>query len=327
MLTSLRQNSGSILFAGFLSISLWLYVNMKAITTQIVRYPVVVSAEPGKAIASDYPSNIDVKVRTNGWHLFNLEYIGAARICNVRTESGTSDANGMVHFTKNEILQSLIPNLSLEKIIDVTPEAFSVHLSTLVTKKVPVKPSITLGFKDNYGLVNRLDVTPDSVVLSGSEASLERIREWRTSPISLQNLYSNFTVAARASDTLQPLIECLTPDIQISGTVDEIIEIEITDIPVIIRNAPNKRTEHTVMPLLISAVVRGGLKTLSRLSTSDFVASLEYSTIVNDSTGYVRPTISTPYSVEVIATKPKVLTHKRQLGSTSLTLSAGNTSH
>ena len=326
MLNSLRQNSGSILFAGFLSISLWLYVNMKAITTQIVKYPVVVSAEPGKAIASDYPSNIDVKVRTNGWHLFNLEYIGAARICNVRTESGTTDANGIVHFTKNEILQSLIPNLSLEKVIDVTPEAFSVHLSTLVTKKVPVKPLITLGFKDNYGLVNRLIVTPDSVILSGSAASLERINEWRTSRVSLQNLYSNFTVAARASDTLQPLIECLTPDIQISGSVDEIIEIEISDIPVVIRNAPDKRTEHSVMPLLISAVVRGGLKTLSRLTIHDFIASIEYSSIVNDSTGYIKPMISTPYSVEVITTKPKFLTHKRRLTISSLTLSAGSSS-
>ncbi|HRE56511.1 MAG TPA: hypothetical protein PLW09_01720 [Candidatus Kapabacteria bacterium] len=318
MLKSLRQNSGSILFAVFLSISLWIYVNMKAVTTQIVKYSMVVSAQNGKAIASDYPSTIDIKIRTTGWHFFNLEYIGASRICNVRSESGKATPDGIVYFTKNEILQSLVPNLSLDKVVDVTPEAFSVQLSSLMTKKVPIRPIVQLSFKDNYGLVMPMTIVPDSVELSGSAAALQRINEWKTLPVNLSQIYSNFSLIAQSSDTLKPLVECLTKEIQISGTVDEIVEIEIENIPIIIRNATDKRMEHRIMPLFVSAIVRGGVKNLSRLQVNDIVASVDYSTILNDSTGYIKPIISTPYYIEVISTTPKYLTHRKTILSSTL---------
>ncbi len=318
MLKSLRQNSGSIVFAVFLSVSLWFYVNMKAVTTQIVKYPMVVNAQYGKAVASEYPSSIDIKIRTNGWHFFNLQYIGASRICNIRSESGKNTPDGIVHFSKNEILQSLVPNLSLDKVVDVTPETFSVQLSSLMTKKVPIRPMLHLSFKDNYGLVMPVSITPDSVVLSGSAAALERVHEWKTLPVTLSQIYSNFSLSARSSDSLKPLIECLTKEIQLTGTVDEIVEIEIDNIPIIIRNATEKRNDHKIMPLIVSAVVRGGVKNLSRLQVNDIVASVDYNTIVKDSTGYITPTISTPYYIEVIATKPRYLTHRKTIIAPSL---------
>lgn len=313
MPSTLKNNIGSIAFAFILSVCLWVYVSLKTVTTQIVQYPVTVTVQEGKAIATNYPMRVDVKVRTNGWQLFNLQYIGIPPVCNVRTDSRIPDSMGKISFSKNEILRGLIPNLSLDKIVDLTPEEFSVALSPLIKKKVPVKPNLSIEFFDTYGLTGSVRIKPDSVELSGSYAALAAINEWSTTPIRLLDVFSDFSVSSKLSDSLKPLVECTTKEVQISATVDELVDMDMENILVEIINAPEKLSGHRILPATVTVSVRGGVHKLSLLKSSDIRVTLDYKTILTDSTGYLRPIITTPQSIEVLSMKPKYIKHRRNI--------------
>lgn len=318
MSTSFKNNIGSIIFAVVLAASLWVYVSLKTITTQIVQYPVVVTVQEGKAIATTYPMRVDVKVRTNGWQLFNMQYIGVPPICNVKTESRVPDSSGKILFTKNEILRGLQPNLSLDKIVDLTPEEFKVGLSPLVKKKVPIKHNLSIEFIENYGLTSTVKLRPDSVELSGSYETLSGITEWTTTQLRLHDVFSDFSVVTKPNDSLKPLVECLTKEVQVYASVDELIDLDIIDIPIEIKNAPHKFSEHTILPTKVTVVVRGGVHRLSIIKNSEIHVSLDYKNIQADSTGYLKPIITVPQSIEVISMKPSYIKHKKLLRSSNV---------
>jgi len=313
MPSSIKNNIGSIVFACLLSMCLWIYVSLKTVTTQIVQYPVSITVQEGKAITTSYPMRVDVKVRTNGWQLFNLQYIGIPPVCNVKTDSRSPDSTGRIQFTKNEILRGLLPNLSLDKIVDLSPEEFSVGLSALTKKKVPVKPNISIEFFETYGLTSSLKIKPDSVELSGSYESLANITSWNTAPIRLLDVFSDFSISSKLSDSLKPLVECVTREVQVSATVDELVDMDMENIPVEIVNAPEKLSGHRILPSTVTVAVRGGVHKLSLLKPSDIKVTLDYKTILSDSTGYLKPIISAPQSIHIITMKPKYIKHRRNI--------------
>ena len=107
----------SLLFCVLLATALWGYVSLKAPTTIFVNFPLLVQPQEERAVLSELPKSIAVKVRTSGWQIINLQYFGASPRCILDLSKLPEVSNGEFRITKNDLLQNLMPPLSLEKIV------------------------------------------------------------------------------------------------------------------------------------------------------------------------------------------------------------------
>ncbi|MBK9248196.1 MAG: hypothetical protein IPM69_08825 [Ignavibacteria bacterium] len=300
----------SLLFCVLLAIALWGYVSLKAPTTIFISFPLVVQPQDERAVLNELPKSIAVKIRTSGWQIINLQYFGANPQCIVDLSKLPELPNSEYKITKNDLLQNLLPPLSLEKIVELSPESFTIQTGSIARKTIPIHPSVEVTPRVGFSLIGALVVEPDSVHLRGTPALIRAIEHWQTQNRKLTDITKPFRIEIPLVDSLKNHIVFSPQTVVISGDIQQTSEMTFYDIPVEISSLPN-RTEHTIRPLKISITVRGGTEQLSQLDARLLRATIDYNKILQDSSGIIFPVISMPPSLTLLATIPPYLRHKK----------------
>ncbi len=300
----------SLIFCVLLATALWGYVSLKAPTTIFVNFPLVVEPQTDRAVLNEIPKSIAVKIRSSGWHIFNLQYFGANPQCMLYLDKLPENSTGEFTITKNDLLQNLLPALSLEKIVELSPESFRIQTGAVARRAVKIMPSVELNLRPGFSLIGQLIIEPDSVVLRGNPSLVESISRWQTSPLRLNDISKPFKVEIPLVDSLNNHIAISPQIVTISGDIQQTAEETYDDIPVEILSTPI-RTEHTLLPHTISITVRGGTEQLAQIDARQFRATVDYSTLSQDSSGIVLPVISLPPALRLLSTNPPYLRHKK----------------
>lgn len=300
----------SLFFCLMLSAALWGYVSLKTPATIFVQFPLVVQPQEDKAVQNELPKFITAKIRTSGWQIINLEYISAKPECSIDLTKFSETSKGDFTLSKNDILQNLHPPLSLEKIVELSPENLSISTGTIARRTVSVSPSIEITPRDGFIIVGGIHVEPDSIVIRGNEAMLRTIQRWQTFPIKIPDATKSFRMEIKLVDSLQNHIALSQPTVTISCDIQQTAEITFDDIPLEILSEP-PQSNHSLLPDRISVTLRGGSEQLAQLSASAVRALVEFQTIAHDTTGIVTPVISLPPSLTLLNITPPYLRHKR----------------
>ena len=91
--------------------------------------------------------------------------------------------------------------------------------------------------------------------------------------------------------------------IRVQFNVQPFAEKPFSGLPVEVLDVPANR-ELILIPPKIDIVVRGGIEQLSGLSLRDFTASVEFGTVVNDTSGFIDPQIGPPSGIQVMSKRP-----------------------
>ncbi|MFN8361174.1 MAG: hypothetical protein U0264_14770 [Candidatus Kapaibacterium sp.] len=300
----------SLFFCVLLATALWGYVSLKAPTTIFVNFPLVVQPQNDRAVLSELPKSIAVKIRSSGWHIFNLQYFGANPQCILDLEKLPENSSGEFTISKNDLLQNLVPPLSLEKIVELAPETFRIHTGAVGRRTVKIEPSAEIVPRQGFSLIGQLVIEPDSVTLRGNPMLIESINRWLTSPLRLTDITKPFRVEVPLVDSLNNHLVMSPQVVTISGDIQQTAEQTFDDIPVEILSAP-LRSDHTLLPARISITVRGGTEQLAQLDARQFRATVDYSQLSQDSSGIVLPAVSMPPSLRLLSTSPPYLRHKK----------------
>ncbi len=300
----------SLFFCLMLSAALWGYVSLKTPSTIFVQFPLVVQPQEDKAVQNELPKYVTAKIRASGWQIINLEYISAKPECSIDLTKFSETSSGDFSLSKNDILQNLRPPLSLEKIVELSPENISISTGTIARKTVPVSPSIEIIPRDGFTVVGGIRVEPDSIVIRGNEAMLRTIQKWQTPPIKIPDATKSFRMEIKLIDSLQNHIALSQPTVTISCEIQQTAEITFDDIPLeILSESP--QSNHQLLPDRISVTIRGGAEQLAQLSASSVRALIEFQTIAHDTTGIITPVISLPPSLTLLNVSPPYLRHRR----------------
>lgn len=106
----------------------------------ISKFPLAVPFPSDRATEGKLPSVVQVKIRASGCILLNIRYFGANPQCLIDFASARTGTSRL-SVTKNDILQSLHPAISLDKITEVSPEKFEIATGTVVEKRAARQPS------------------------------------------------------------------------------------------------------------------------------------------------------------------------------------------
>lgn len=295
---------GSVLFAT----SLWGYTSLNHEYTPFVKIPLKVILPRNKAIENPLPKNISVKVRGSGWQLFYLMFFNSTKECNVDLTDRDISTDEFI-ITRADFMKGIQNIVDVEP-IDVVPETTKLVIGQLVTRKVPVNPIVSITPRDGFVAMNDFKISPDSIEITGNETTVKNIRYWNTEKISIEGVYKPTTVNLALSDTLSTIIKKSINSVHISFDVQQEADITIYDVPVRIRGGILPKN-HILKPDKIKVLVTGGVKQIADISLYNIESFIDYTEVINDTSGIIRPKVEINHSFNKFYALPQYLYHYR----------------
>ncbi len=292
-----------IVFAAILlGVFFWLSVNLREQYQVSIDAPLSIDGIPeGMAIRTPVPPELQLKFRGDGWRLAAL-LIGSEPRLHIPLSSLPPD-NRII--TINEVLDriALSPEVQL---IDINPDTVSIVLEHKKEKRLPVVPDVSITFRDGYGQVGPLSVSPDSVTVYGAGSILEGISGWRTATVRFDDVKNPLEEEVSMARSTDLLLECVPASIHVRVNVQPFAEKVFSGLPVEIHDLPPNR-DVILIPPKMEIVARGGIRQLASILPVDFQVSVLYAAILADTTGYVDPAVAAPPGVQVVTKRPEKL--------------------
>ncbi len=289
-----------IIMAAVFAAILWVYVTLRGDYQAIVSVDLSITNIPtGFAIKSPVPPTVQVRINTTGWHLAMLRWRGTPR---VEIDGGGAGRDRIIDIGK--ILPGAMALPPDVQVLDVNPERILVETEPVSTKKVVIEPRTDLRLRPGYIQVGVITSTPDSVVISGARSVLADIHSVRTRTVVESDVFSPMQVTAVLEDSFDVPITLSTTSASLSWDVEPFAEKTFRRIPIELTEVPTNRTV-VLLPSMVDVTLRGGVSQLARITDQEITASVQYRTILADTTGVIQPAIVSPAWTTVVAVKPE----------------------
>lgn len=279
---SLPRTEKIIVFivAYVIAVSLWLLVNLNRDFNLSVNLPIQVAQFQGnQAMVEEPPENVSVSLVGEGWKLITIYNNPPA--LRVDPRQGSINLYDRAKETMGMYLDVSVQN--------VQPMIMNIPMEERVTKKIPIQPNVDISFRRQYGLVNEPEILPDSVEISGAQSLVEDITYWETEDITLEEVSDSIHqhIALKESSDL---LEMDTHEVLYRATVSEFTEGEIR-INVTTDDLPDDRNVR-FSPSVITVRYDVPIEEYARSQeVVPFEAYVAYEEILQDTTGFVIPTI------------------------------------
>ena len=285
-----------------LGVFLWLSVNLREQYQISLDAPLTIDGIPeGMAIRTPVPATLQLRFRGDGWRLATL-LIGSVPHLHVPLSSLAPD-NPTISI--NDVLDHIALARGVQ-LIDINPDTVSVMLDRKGNKTVAVIPDVTLSFRDGYGQVGPVIVSPESITVSGATAVLGQITAWHTAAVRFADLKNPLEEDVRIAESADHPLEFSPASVKIRVNIQPFAERVFSGLPVEIRALPPNR-DIIFIPPKVEIVARGGIRQLASVLPVDFQVSVDYASILKDTTGYIDPTVTPPSGMQVVAQRPERL--------------------
>jgi YbbR domain-containing protein len=272
----------AMIVAGIGALAIWGSVNLSRDFTVNMEVPIEVGEIPAtKALAERMPSSASVSFHGSGWILLKVYFSPPSISVNVTDQQVN---------LYDQIRQQMnnVPNVD---VTEVQPGMLDVQLEDRITKKVPVRPRIEVGFEDQFDYLEPPKLMPDSIFLIGAESRIQNVDEWYSKPVTITGVRAdiNRTIALEQPG---PLMELSTEEVTYRAKVAEFTEGEVRTF-IRARNLPND-VNVNFTPSVIT--VKYDVPIQEYAEAQDIIpytAFVTYSQIESDTTGYITPNVST----------------------------------
>jgi len=296
----MRKNLPIVFVSALFALLLWLWINMSGEYQTSVMIPLVpTNIKPGKTLLKPLPQSVTVEFKGGGWQLAGLYFL-----TDLHYELDLASVEKRVNFVTNQHLSERLRSPGGVQAVNVQPDTISVFLDDYTEKNVPVIPQLDIAFRENYGQVGKTVVEPESITIGGAKGILRDIKFWETKPQRFSEIKSDINANAELSDSLSSILILSHRWVRLHVNVQRIAEQEFKNIEIKVHGVPENR-EVILIPPQIDLLVRGGVEQLASLDRSNFTASIDYKSILLDTSGKIQPEISAPEGIKIIRRVPE----------------------
>ena len=291
-----------IITTTLIGIFLWLSVTLREQYQITLAVPLLIDEIPeGMAIRTPVPRTVHLRFRGDGWHLAGL-LMGSTSDVHIPF---TSLPQGRRTITMNEVGERITYPPSIQ-LVSMLPDTVAVRLDRLSSARVPVTPDFTVSFKEGYGQVGAILLSPDSVTVMGAESVLDQITSWKTSRTSFRDLKAPVEQMIALAQSEGPMVSCSPSSVRVRINVQSFAEKIFSGLPVEVRGVPSNR-DVIFIPPKMEIVARGGIRQLASVLPVDFQIGVSYDRILADTTGAIEPDVVAPSGIQIVARKPEKL--------------------
>ena len=290
----------SFLVASFL---IWLLITFSKEYTTVITYAVIYKNIPQNKLLQEAPVNkIDITVKASGFKILRSNFK------NKKIQLEASNLQRKEHskfyfLTKNQvkkIQQQLLFGVELK---EIEQDTIYLNLGLLTSKKVALKPNLYINYHIGYDLLNEIKISPDSIVISGPEAQVEKTNYLDLSELKLDDVKSDFSEEVTILK-LNNNFKISDLKTIISGSVDKFTEGKL-QVSFTTKNLP-KDINLTILSEKVEIVFVVALSNFSKISEASFKVECDYLISEKNNLGYLIPkVILAPDFIKSIKIIPK----------------------
>lgn len=296
-------------FIGFLvaSILIWLLITLSKEYTTTIGYTVsYIKIPQDKLLQSSPQEEIDIVVKASGFKIISTKFKKKPLVLSANSLNRKS-ASKYYFLTKNHlnnIQKQFISGVQLQEIIQDT---LFLDLGTLKSKKIAIKPVLDINYHVGYDISKALKIEPDSIIISGPESKIDKIKFLETTILKLDDVKSDFKEKIEILKLEnEKNIKINEASVTISGVVEKFTEGSF-QIPFSVINLP-ENLELTTLSKTVEVVFVVGLSNFNKINKDSFVVECDYSSAEKNNLGYLIPkVISKPNFLKSVKVVPNII--------------------
>ena len=302
-------------FIGFLiaSFLIWLLITFSKEYTSVIKYNVVYNNIPQDKLLQETPiKKIDVAIKATGFKILRSKIIN--KTIDLDASSLKRKKSDTYFFlVKDQITRIQKQLLFGVEIQEITQDTLYLNLGLLTSKKVALKPDININYQIGYDLLDKIEIKPDSIIISGPESQIKQIDFLNLSSLNLKDVKTDFSEKVTILNSFkEDNLKFSNLNAEVSGKVDKITEGSL-QIPFSTKNLPNNVSLTTLADdVEITFIV--ALSDFSKVTTASFKVECDFTLSEKNNLSYLIPKVVTKpdfvKSVKIIPTKIDFLIQK-----------------
>ncbi len=305
------------IFFVFISTIFWFLSALGREYTARLRYPVRYTNFPENMVmVGELPSTLELTVNAYGYTL--LKYHVSRRLhpvvfdvnsftLNRLPDTETRNFYMLFSVATNRIAGQLGADI---EILDIKPDSLFLRFTDKVSRKLPVKPLLDLGFESQFMIKGNIEVEPDSVTVSGPLTLLDTMRFVPTLPLHIGGISGSLKQTVNLPD--HDMLDFSESRVTVNVPVDQFTEASLR-VPLEVVNLPDTLIMKT-FPSSVTVSFLVALTDYDKVNSRQFVASVHYDSLPS-ATGrlpvrlekqpeFIKSVRFSPQNVDFIIEKP-----------------------
>jgi hypothetical protein len=304
-----------------LATALWLYASMREEYNTVIDIPLEIRLPAGRALETETVPVIRAQVQGAGWQLVN-HFLSSAIRCvvdipekrikqignqssNQNNSQNTNQNQSLIGISRQMLSQAIQAPVGV-LVQRILSDSLVLAIGTIAEKRVPIAAVLDVEAREGFVVTPSYRLSPDSITIQSSKTMLSRINTWKTEPIVLRDVYESISIQTELSDTLAGVVQHPRSKISCALNVQQMGELVLEDIPVVIFGAPANASMR-ILPMRVAVTLRGGIEDIARLLPEDIRVSVEYNQVLSTQSGYLKPSIYAPSSIQIVGILPQSL--------------------
>lgn len=269
-----------LVFSFFLVISIiiWLLNALSKNYTTEISYPITYSKFPeNKVLVSDVPDHLRLKVNAHGYALLSYKLTNrpiplSFHVTSLTMNTLNGDTSRMYLLTRYErerVARQLPSELQL---LEISPDSLIFRFATEVSRMIPVQPDINFVPGRNFTLKNGVEISPDSVRVTGPDIYVDTLRSISTKNLGLGTLEKSYKGMLQLKKI--PRLSFDTDRVECNIDLEKMTEVQVM-VPVQISGLPDSLRMQT-FPQEVRITGRIGLSKYERIVPEAFWAEVDY---------------------------------------------------
>ena len=290
----------SFLVASFL---IWLLITFSKEYTTVITYAVIYKNIPQNKLLQEAPINkIDITVKASGFKILRSNFKNK-RIQLEASNLQRKENSKFYFLTKNQVMKIQKQLLFGVELKEILQDTIYLNLGLLTSKKVALKPNLEINYHIGYDLLNEIKISPDSIIISGPKAQVEKTKYLDLSELKLDDVKSDFLEEVTILK-LNNNFKISDLKTVISGSVDKFTEGKL-QVSFTTKNLP-KDINLTILSEKVEIVFVVALSNFSKISEASFKVECDYLISEKNNLGYLIPkVILAPDFIKSIKIIPK----------------------
>ncbi|MBL4568788.1 MAG: hypothetical protein JKY69_03740, partial [Flavobacteriaceae bacterium] len=208
----------AFLISMVLALLFWSLTKLSGEYTTVVSFPVsYVNLPQDKLIQNVALTALDIQIKSTGFRLISLRF--KKRKIKLDARNLINKQGSEYYFLVKDQRATLQNQLSQNYLIaSVIQDTIFLDLGLLISKKVPVVDRFNLDFKLGYHLVKKLLFTPDSILVFGPEAQINKLKHLQLEEKTFENISESIDqVIAINQPELLDKINFTTKEVRVVG--------------------------------------------------------------------------------------------------------------
>ena len=226
----LERRRISIFFVCFVfAVGAWIFIALSnSYIYQVQTIVRFVNIPDNKAFNPLQSDTLDLRVEGTGWQLLFSKLRINPQSVDVDLEKLKKQSFVDLSTQLFAINQQFQSN---QKVIGIRPDTLYFDFSSRALKKIPIRVNSNIRFQNNFGISDKIEISPSFVTVSGPQNELDKLDYWYTDSLMLKNINTNISTRISLNSPLKANISIYPRAVDLKIIVDEYTE-KVVEVPV-----------------------------------------------------------------------------------------------